>query len=181
MQQEKELVKEGFIPDYYNEIDVYGDPETSLLRNLVNFRLYNDAGQSIKFSDLGEGKSLGTLVGEVVEPLPVAAKQRIMERSCSVRQLGAPAHTHTAPAKPSSAREWPELIPAGSAAEPGESKSKSKSKNGSKPASRPTPPQPSPADANANMSAWFETEKIYEEVIPLLIYTPSAELIVDYY
>ena len=79
-------LEEDQIPNNYNEIDINGDPETSLLRNIVNFKLYNDEGQLISFADLGEGKPLGTLVGDIIEPLPTDAKQRMIDLSCTVKQ-----------------------------------------------------------------------------------------------
>lgn len=80
------LAEESDIPEEYNEIDVNGDPESSWIRNIVNFKLIDDAGQPLSFADLGEGKPLGTLVGEVVVPLPAPLKQRILDTSCTVAQ-----------------------------------------------------------------------------------------------
>jgi hypothetical protein len=176
MQQGEELVKEELIPDFYNEIDAYGDPETSLLRNLVNFKLYNDAGQVISFTDLGEGKSLGTLVGEVVEPLPMVAKQRIMERSCTVIQVVEPALSPPLPVLPATSA-------AGTGAGTGVGARTGAGPEGTALAgavSESEPPLPPPvnaavanqqggdAAANTTLSAWFETEKIFEEVTLLI-------------
>lgn len=81
-----DALEEDRIPDNFNELDLQGDPESSVLRNIIAFQLLNDEGQCISFSDLGEGKPLGTLVGEVIEPLHPDIRQQIMDRSCTVSQ-----------------------------------------------------------------------------------------------
>lgn len=80
------LAEEAQIPEVFNEIDANGDPESSWIRNIVNFKLYDSNMQPVSFSELGEGKPLATLVGEVVVPLSSELKQRIIESTCTVAQ-----------------------------------------------------------------------------------------------
>jgi hypothetical protein len=81
-----QLTEEANIPHIFNEIDPNGDPESSWIRNIVNFKLYNDDMQPIQFSDLGEGMPTATLIGEIIVPLSPNLKQKIVESACAVAQ-----------------------------------------------------------------------------------------------
>lgn len=81
-----QLTEERDVPEIFNEIDTNGDPDSSWIRNIVNFTLYDDSMQPLPFSALGEGKPTATLVGELVLPLPAAFRQRILNTSCTVAQ-----------------------------------------------------------------------------------------------
>jgi hypothetical protein len=67
------------IPAEFNE----AEEEGTVLRTLVDFRIFGPDGHPLSFSDIGEGKPPARIEGTLLEPLAPKWKDKLMEILCS--------------------------------------------------------------------------------------------------